>query len=68
MSFKESSLHLFQPPKFRSKENFYESFNEALKESNNKLNLDIASLQSFFSLNISHETSFLYMHTRAYIE
>lgn len=47
--FTESSLHLFQPPKYINNNNFFNEFNGALAETNRHLTIDIAAIQSYLS-------------------
>jgi asparagine synthase (glutamine-hydrolysing) len=49
MAFKETSEHLFQPPKFLSNNFVFDSFNEALSNTSSSVNLDIAAIQSYLS-------------------
>lgn len=49
MTSLETSNHLFQPPKYSSNKSFFDTYNQALANANQKVNLDIGAIQSYLS-------------------
>ncbi|WP_418637887.1 asparagine synthase-related protein [Winogradskyella sp.] len=49
MAFKETPNHLFQPPKYKSNQTFFDSYNDALNNVGSSVNIDVAAIQSYLS-------------------
>ncbi|WP_299111136.1 asparagine synthase-related protein [uncultured Winogradskyella sp.] len=49
MAFVETSNHLFQPPKYKSKTKYFDDYNSALKHASETVNIDIGAIQSYLS-------------------